>query len=432
MVDAEKHPLFGSEQMKKYAILLTILTVSMLFLTACVQQHDKPAGKEGAEAPSMTPTAVPTATMSPTPSPSPTPTNTPTPTPSPSPTPTPTPKVVTMLTAGDALLHQTVINSGIKEDGTINYDHFFRFLADDIQNADIAVINQETVLGGTHYPYAGYPKFNSPLAIGDAERKVGFDVILHANNHITDYGIEGLMLTLDYWEQFPEITVLGIRRTEEEYDDIKVIEKNGIKIAMLNYTYGLNVGTSGKWYTVSSFDYEVAKRQIAKAKEISDFVVVFPHWGIEYVYEPPQEVKDQAAFYLEQEVDLVIGNHAHVIQPVEWLEKENGHRMLVYYSIGNYISSMDYTNTMLSMLAKVTITQDETGTYISDAEAEPIVTHYERTADRSFGVYRLSEYTEELAARHFIKPDRRGADMSLAKLKEIAKMVLGEWYTLED
>ena len=427
--------------MRKRIIILTILTLALLFLTACVQQGDKPVGNEGATTPTMaqeeslttmTPTAVPTATMSPTPTNTPTPTPTNTPTPTPTNTPTPTPKVVTLLTAGDALLHQTVINSGIKEDGTINYDHFFRFLAEDIQNADIAVINQETVLGGTNYPYAGYPCFNSPLEIGDAERKVGFDVILHANNHITDYGIEGLMLTLDYWEQFPEITVLGIRRTEEEYDDIKVIEKNGIRIAMLNYTYGLNVGTSGKWYTVSSFDYEIAKRQIAKAKEISDFVVVFPHWGIEYVYEPPQEVKDQAAFYLEQEVDLVIGNHAHVIQPVEWLEKENGHRMLIYYSIGNYISSMDYTNTMLSMLAKVTITQDETGTYISDAEAEPIVTHYERTADRSFGVYRLSEYTEELASRHFIKPDRRGADMSLAKLKEIAKMVLGEWYTLED
>lgn len=426
--------------MKKHIILFTIVTLALLFLTACTQQAEKPVGNETASTPTnvptSTPTAVPTATSTPTPSPTPTntptPTPTSTPTPTPSPSPTPTPKVVTLLTAGDALLHQTVINSGIKEDGTINYDHFFRFLADDIQNADIAVINQETVLGGTHYPYAGYPCFNSPLEIGDAERKVGFDVILHANNHITDYGIEGLMLTLDYWEQFPEITVLGIRRTQEEYDDIKVIEKNGIKIAMLNYTYGLNVGTSGKWYTVSSFDYEIAKRQIAKAKEISDFVVVFPHWGIEYVYDPPQEVKDQAAFYLEQEVDLVVGNHAHVIQPVEWLEKENGHRMLIYYSIGNYISSMDYTNTMLSMLAKVTITQDETGTYISDAEAEPIVTHYERTADRSFGVYRLSEYTEELAARHFIKPDRRGADMSLAKLKEIAKMVLGEWYTLEE
>ena len=432
--------------MKKCTVFLTILILAMLFLAACAQE-DRQSGSEGlvtssptpaenlsvTDFPTTTPTAVPSPTAIPTPTELPTPTPTNTPTPTPTNTPTPTPKVVSLLTAGDALLHKAVINSGISEDGTINYDHLFRFLAEDIENADIAVINQETVLGGANYPYTGYPCFNSPVEIGDAERKVGFDVILHANNHITDYGIEGLMLTLDYWEQYPEITVLGIRRTQEEYNEIKVIEKNGIKIAMLNYTYGLNVGTGGKWYTVSTFDYETAKFQIAKAKEIADFVVVFPHWGTEYVYEPPQDVKDQAAFYLEQEVDLVIGNHAHVIQPVEWLEKDNGHRMLVYYSIGNYVSSMNYTNMMLSMLAKVTITQDETGTYISEAVAEPIVTHYERgTGDRAFGVYRLSEYTEELAARHSIKQGKKGADMSLEKLKEISKMVLGEWYTLED
>lgn len=407
--------------MKRNLIVLILL---VFILTACGNAGEQPEMQHGTSVPSVAPpTAPPTNTPTPTGTPTPTPTN----------TPTPTPMTVTLLTAGDCLLHETVLKSGIREDGTINYDNFFENFKDEIEQADIAVINQETVLGGTHYPYAGYPQFNSPIEIGDAEVKVGFDVILHANNHITDYGIEGLLHTLDYWDTHPEITVLGIQRTLEEYKEIQVIEKNGIKIAMLNYTYGLNVGTSGKYYMVDSFDYEKAKIDIEKAKELADFVVVFPHWGDEYVYEPPKQERDWTAFFAENGVDLVIGNHAHVIQPIEWIETQNGHRMLVYYSLGNYISSMDYTNTMLSMLAKVTITKDETGTYITDASAEPIVTHYERTDKVYFAIYRLSEYTDELAKRHFIyRSDNDRKNISVAKLDEICRNVLGSWYLTEE
>ncbi len=379
-----------------------------------------PTATEASEA-----TKTPTATEAPDATKAPTATVAPTS----APLPTVEPTTVSLLAAGDNLLHYKVILAGIKDNGTINYDHFYRFCKEDISSADIAVINQETVLGGTHYEYAGYPKFNSPTEIGDAVIAAGFDVVLHANNHITDYGIEGLLYTLDYWDTHPEIKVLGIQRTLEEYSEIDVIEKNGIKIAMLNYTYGLNVGSEGKYYMIDSFDYAKAEQDIKKAKEMADFVIVFPHWGDEYVYEPNEEQLAWTKFFSNLGVDLVIGNHAHVLQPIEWVENEKGHRMLVYYSIGNYISSMDYTNTMLGILAKVTITKDETGTYISDASATPIVTHYEPGCPYNFGVYKLSEYNEELAAVHFIHRDYRGNDITWKLLKQIAANVLGDWYT---
>ncbi len=410
--------------------------------------------------PTATPTLQPTLTPTPTVTPAPTPEVTPTPeltaTQEPEPTDsadtsvtsglaveaevTPTGigqrsdsvvSTVTLLTLGDNILHQKNIDSGLQPDGTYNYDHFYALQADQIAAADIAVINQETTIGGEHYPYAGYPKFNSPTAIGDALVKAGFDVILQANNHITDYGTEGLLYTLDYWDTQPSINVLGIQRTVEEYNEITVIEKNGIKIAMLNYTYGLNVGTDGKYYMVDSLDKKKVIQDIEKAKETADFIIVFPHWGDEYVYEPNTQQLEYTQLFADMGVDLVVGMHPHVLQPVEWVEGKDGNLMLVYYSLGNYMASMDYTPRILNGMANVTIAMDESGNaYIQDADIIPLVTHYERGWPYNYAVYELSDYTEELAAKHYILFDKnhRGDDFSLALMKQLARQILGDWY----
>ena len=143
---------------------------------------------------------------------------------------------------GDMLMHTKVVESGKTEDGTYNFDHLFENVKDTIEEADLALVNQETILGGAELGYSGYPCFNTPTELGDAEVKAGFDVILHATNHTLDKKKAGVENCMEFWDtNYPDITYLGINKTQQEQDeDIYVYEQNGIKVAILNYTYGTN------------------------------------------------------------------------------------------------------------------------------------------------------------------------------------------------
>jgi poly-gamma-glutamate synthesis protein (capsule biosynthesis protein) len=342
---------------------------------------------------------------------------------------------VTLLAVGDNLIHMEVVRSGEKEDGTYNYDHLYSNLRDEISAADIAVINQETILGGDEFAYSGYPNFNSPTEIGDAVINAGFDVVLQATNHTLDKGMDGVENTFDFWKQHPEITVLGINESEEEREEIPIIEKNGITLAMLNYTYGLNGYHLPKNmpYLVNLLDKEKMKADIKEAKELADFVIVFPHWGSEYVYEATKAQEDLTEFYYEQGVDLVIGSHPHVLEPVEWIETNEEHRMLVYYSLGNFISYQREAPRMLGGMAEITITKDPTGTYISEAQITPIVTHYENGPDDyHYGIYKLSDYTEALAQAHGVSDHVKDGPFTYQGTYDLAHQVLGSWFGPDD
>lgn len=338
---------------------------------------------------------------------------------------------VTLLAVGDNLIHIEVINSGLQADGSYNYDHLYDEIKEEILAADIAVINQETILGGKDLTLSGYPAFNSPTEIGDALVKAGFDVILHATNHTLDKGYRGVKNTFEFWDTYPKITVLGINKTKEDRDKIPIIEKNGIKIAMLNYTYGLNgyKMPKDKPYLVNMLDKKQMQKDIEKARKKADFVIVFPHWGTEYVYEPVKSQKDLVNFFYELGVDLVIGTHPHVLQPVEWITKDTDHRMLVFYSLGNFLSYQKESPRMLGGMAYVTITKDEKGTYISKAEISPIVTHYEQGfSDLNYGIYKLSEYPKEMGDRHGVSIVAKQGEFKYEGILMLAKDILGTWY----
>ena len=338
---------------------------------------------------------------------------------------------VTLLAVGDNLIHIEVVQSGKQEDGSYNYNHLYDEIKDEIAAADIAIVNQETILGGKELSYSGYPAFNSPTEIGDALVEAGFDVVLHATNHTMDKGAKGVTNTFEHWSRYPDIAVLGINETEEARGMIPVIEKNGIRIAMLNYTYGLNgyKVPKDKPYLVNMLDKTQMKKDIQKAHEVADFVIVYPHWGTEYVYEPVKSQKDLAAFYCELGVDLVIGAHPHVIQPVEWITSDTGHNTLVYYSLGNFLSYQKEAPRMLGGMAHVTITKDDSGTYISDAAITPIVTHYEHgPSDYNYGIYKLSEYSSELGNAHGVSDIAAKGAFSYEETVLTAKKVLGVWY----
>ncbi len=338
---------------------------------------------------------------------------------------------ITLLAAGDNLIHSQVVNSGKQADGTYNYDHLYSNVKDMISAADIAVINQETILGGEAFPYSGYPNFNSPTEIGEAVINAGFDIVLHATNHTMDMGVVGIERTIAFWKQNPQITVLGIHETEEDRTQIQIVEKNGIKIAMLNYTYSLN-GYSlpeDQLYLVEILDKKKMEEDIRKAEEQADFTIVFPHWGTEYKYEASKTQKELTEFYYELGVDLIIGTHPHVIEPVEWIKTDIGHRMLVYYSLGNFMSYQKEAPRMLGGLANVTITKDDSGTYISDASITPIVTHYENGPDDyNYTIYPLNDYTEDLATRHGVSKIAQNGSLTYQDTFDLANEVLGDWF----
>lgn len=337
---------------------------------------------------------------------------------------------VTLLAVGDNLIHIEVVESGEQIDGSYNFDHLYDNIIEDISAADIAIINQETILGGSDFPYSGYPAFNSPTEIGDSIVKAGFDVVLHATNHTLDKKLPGLLNTFTFWKQYPHIKILGINETKEEQEEIDIIEKNNIKIAMLNYTYGLNgyKMPSNMPYLVNMLDYDQMERDIKKAREVADFIIVFPHWGTEYVYEPVKTQIDLAKFYFDNGVDLVIGTHPHVLEPVEWM-KSNDHEMLIYYSLGNFISYQKEAPRMLGGMADITIVKNEDDTYISDAGITAIVTHYENgPSDYNYGIYKLKDYTPELASKHGVSDLAKNGPMDYYEIYDLAKEVLGQWF----
>lgn len=317
---------------------------------------------------------------------------------------------VTLVMVGDILLHTPVAQSGMQEDGTYNFDAVFANVKDEIAAADLALVNQEVIIGGEELGVSGYPSFNAPYELGDALAGAGFDVVLHATNHALDQGKRGITNCLSFWENdYPDMTVLGIHESKEAQDEIYVYEQDGIRIAILNYTYGTNgiALPSDMPYAVDLLEEEHVAADIAKAKESADFVIVCPHWGTEYRLTPSTEQRHWTNIFLENGVDLVIGTHPHVIEPIEWIEREGEDGMLVYYSLGNFVnwtssSGEGIANRMVGGMAEITIGKKEDGkAFILEYGVEPLVCHL---AEGTNGVttYLLSEYTEGLAEENAI------------------------------
>lgn len=310
-------------------------------------------------------------------------------------------ETISIVTLGDNLLHMPVVNSGKKQDGTYEYSHIFANLQPYIKNADIAVIGQETVFGGKEFGYSGYPLFNSPSDMGVSLVKEGFDVVLHASNHVLDKGAKGVENTLEFWNNYPNIEVLGINNSQVEKDTVCIKEVKGAKLALLNYTYSANgfLPPSDKQYLINLIDEEKIEKDALFAEQNADFTIAFMHWGTEYSTKPDSFQKELANKMCTWGVDLIIGSHPHVIEPAEWIEAENGNRMFVYYSLGNFVSRQLKPINLLGGIADVKLHYDGEKVTLKQNNFVPIVTYYDPTYTK-FGVYKLKDYTDELGMKH--------------------------------
>ncbi len=379
---------------------------------------------------------------------------------------------ISIVMVGDILLHTPVAESGLQEDGSYCFDSLFANTGSAIREADLAFVNQEVIIGGSELGVSGYPCFNAPYELGDALIAAGFDVILHATNHALDKGAAGIQNYLTYWEQYPDIAVLGIcdgsgmngddgrlsnanrtdgsslsgsgtdrgdsglnnaNRTDgsslsgsgtDRGDDcsvatgsgwgqrrgrIFIYEQDGIRIAILNYTYGTN-GISmpaSMPDAVNLLEEETVRADLALTEELADFTIVCPHWGIEYQLVPSAEQEYWADLFMKNGADLCIGTHPHVIEPIEWLRDDEGHKMLVYYSLGNFVNwtssfGEGIADRMVGGMADVTIGRTPDGNVtITDYDIKPLVCHLSEGTD-GVSVWFLSDYTEALAAEHAI------------------------------
>lgn len=389
-----------------------------------------------------------------------------------------------LMMVGDNLLHMGVVQTGRQNDGTYDYTCLYEGISDFIDAADISMINQETILGGNELGFSGYPNFNSPTEVGDTLAKVGFDVVLHASNHAADQGGSGLLNCVEFWEtKHPEILMVGINgfppetsdvsaestaTPEPEYDytvstnanvpeddltisanandltdTIPIIEVQGVTFAILNYTYGPNMGSIPSdivghlnilcaWNESNRYiDYTKLNPQVLEdirlADELADIVIVCPHWGTEYTTKPSTYQETFAMQMTEAGADLIIGTHPHVIQPVEWITADNGNRALCYYSLGNYVSTQKQCLCMLEAMAWVTfhVTEDSIEIDMEQTGAIPLVCHYTSNPVRVENVYLLEDYTAEQAAAHGIR-SYGGVVLYLEDLQNWSNEVLSE------
>ena len=329
---------------------------------------------------------------------------------------------ITIVMVGDILLHSPVEEAAKRDDGSYNFDFIFENLKKDISSADIAIVNQEVIIGGEELGVSGYPSFNAPYQAGDALVEAGFDVVCHGTNHALDKGKSGLLNCCKYWrDQHPEITVVGINETEDAYNNIDIVEEKGIRIAILNYTYGTNgiPQPKGMPHAVDMLDKDKVEKDLKFAEENADFTIVCPHWGTEYNLGVDKSQKYWTEIFRKNGADLVLGTHSHVIEPIEMLEDvgigiTNNHGdgdMLVYYSLGNFVNwtsgkGKGVANRMVGGMADVTLGRNAKGEVaIKSYGVTPVVTHLQKGHEGVI-VYPLTEYTDELGkTNEIVKQD---------------------------
>lgn len=328
--------------------------------------------------------------------------------------PLPDDKRVHVIAAGDNLIHYSVFKNAERLAGEgENYD--FKPLYENvkylIEDADVAVLNQETIISESN-PIRGADGgallFNSPPEVADAVIDLGFDVFTMANNHLLDFGADALEESINFWNDKAEtydLTVLGAYLNEEDSENIRIREVNGVKIAFLAYAEHINgfeFPYDSPLRVVMNYEEDVIERQIKKANEIADAVIVSVHWGVEDTHLVSDDRIELADKMVNWGADVILGGHTHTAETMEWIERDDGTRGFVYYSMGNFICCQTDNFNLIGEMPDFDIVVDgATGEVrLEDVGCIPNIIHYEAGDYSNLGVYPYSKYTPELAAVH--------------------------------
>ncbi len=298
---------------------------------------------------------------------------------------------------------------------TYNFKPTYENVLSKIEAADISFINQETVMAGEGYPIKYYPTFNSPQDLGYDVVEMGFDVVNIATNHMLDMGAGGLENTIAFWKHM-DCFMIGGYENEEDFNTVRIYEKDGIKIAFLSFTYatnGISKPASSK-LVIPYIDDEDIVSQIESAKQQADLIFVSIHWGNEGAFKPSDEQKRVAQLIADSGADAIIGHHPHVIQPVDWLTGKDGNKTLCVYSLGNFVAEQAYDYNMVGGIIEFDIVSENGEAYIENPVFTPTMYHFEKNF-RGNKVYYLYDYTKELANKHAVS-NYYGNSMSYERL----------------
>ncbi len=304
---------------------------------------------------------------------------------------------LSLVMVGDALFHSAVYEDG-RTDAGYDFTSMLSRMKPIISKYDLAFYNQESILGGTELGLSSYPRFNSPYEVGDAFLDAGFNLVSLANNHTLDRGEAAILNSVSYWKQ-KGIMFHGSASSFEERNQVKVMEKNGIRYALLSYTdYTNDIPVpKGKEYLVNVYNEEQVRKDVEALKNQTDVIMVAMHFGEEYSFEVTERQRQIANFLSELGVHIVIGHHPHVVQPVEMIGDT-----LIIYSLGNFISAQRGIERLSGLIYSVDIvkeeSQGETKVYLENQRASLTYTYADTINGyrKNFKVYPYHELTEEL------------------------------------
>lgn len=334
---------------------------------------------------------------------------------------------------GDILLEESILNWF--QDGS--WQNYMEDLQPYFQNDDLSIANQEVPIGGEELGITGIDfSFNSPAITAQNLKDNGIDFVTLANNHALDRSVDGIANTHENLDK-SQIGYTGTYLSQEDRDTIKIVEVNGMKIAIVSYTYNCNQPIPNEYNTNAFYSYdsekiEQLKSDIEKAKQEADAVIAAMHWGTEFTYDLNEDQTVLSQLLADMGVTVIIGNHPHTIQPATWLTGKDGNKTLCFYSLGNLVSGA-YTvsradETFQNMyevgaLASFDLIRTDQGIEADNPELIPVVNHFENEY-QNFRLIPLKDYTEELAASH---DQRRFSDLFTSEwLKEQVKSVFAD------
>jgi poly-gamma-glutamate synthesis protein (capsule biosynthesis protein) len=318
---------------------------------------------------------------------------------------------MSFLAVGDNLIHSGLFNNAkdASEAVGFNFLPMYENIRHLVEAADLSYINQETMMNDS-ISYSGYPAFNSPEALADDLKTLGFDIVGLANNHTLDNAVKGVTRTMEKLDEIGLIRI-GAYYDKEDAANIRVAEVNGIKVALICYTFITNNITHGSLEIPFindknqkiKIDDERIKSDLAKANQLADFVIVFPHWGKENSYELDSTQKKYGKFFAENGADVIIGAHPHVLQPIEWIDNGKGGQTLCAYSLGNIVSTMANAKNMLGGILEFEMAIDEYGRKtIENVVLTPTVFYYS-TNYKETTLWLRENFPTEKASTHGIK-----------------------------
>ena len=311
----------------------------------------------------------------------------------------PTTTKFSLVMVGDALIHEALY-SDANNNGTYDFKPMLSEMKPIISKFDLAYYNQETILGGKDMGLSTYPRFNSPYEVGDAFLDAGFNLVSLANNHTLDRGEAAIINSCNYWND-KDAYYAGSYCSQEDRDRVKIYQKNGISYALLSYTTvdnGLRI-PNGNSYYLNLYNPDVVKSDVEKYRDKVDVLMVAMHWGEEYTHSPVSEQREIANYLASLNVDIVIGAHPHVVEPIEYIDDT-----LVIYSLGNFISAQRGIEKLTGLMVSLDVEKDLVKNKISlkNIETELLYTYSDTSKGyrTDFKVYPYTRLNDNLLSEY--------------------------------